>query len=299
VKEKPIQDNSADLPPPSPAPQQVAPSGLAQPFAPQQDTPGGSPQPPQLGQPAATPGPYPQQSQPLKIEISHSERLDPVAPELRAGAVFNEQLLPPAEPGNDWYWIPYWYAGLKHVDTETDWQDYNFQTGVTINPDRVLLNRQDLAIGFQADRNGQVWEFKRAPYRATIEGQNTVSIMMVRNRDPLLVSQERVVIRLLQTAIIVDKASNRILSSGQTEQINTYFPSGPGVMTLQSSIKTFGADGSPQLQELNSGIVADRAPFQPIDYYEGHDMRALFSNYMLSHGYGNLLPDYLRPQAEH
>src|SRR5262249_39992914 len=142
----------------------------------------------------------------------------------------------------------------------------------------------------QPDRNGQVWEFKRAPYKTTIEGQNALNVMMVSNREPLYVNQDKVVIRLLQTSLTVDKASQRIMNTSQVEQINTYVPAGPGVMNLQSSIKTFGADGSPQVQETNSGLVYTRAAFQPVNYYEGRDMRALFRDYMLSHGYSNLLP---------
>jgi hypothetical protein len=240
------------------------------------------------------------QSQPLVLQggIEHSERLQPVAPELQAGAIYNEQALPPIEPNNDWYWIPYWYSGLKHVDTETVLQDYDFNTGNVIRPDRVILNRQDLAIGFQADRNGQVWEFKRAPYRTTVEGDKVLSVMMVRNRDPLAVSQERVVVRLIQTCLTVDKYSRQIMKSEQTEQLNTYVPSAPGVMNLQSSIKSFGPDGAPLVEEQSSRVVVDRAPFQPIDNYEGRDMRSLFSQFMMSHGYGNLLPDSLQPQQD-
>lgn len=278
-KESPQTDNSNQLPAPSPVPNSNP----------------NNPEP----EPTLAPQPQAQQSQPVMLQggIEHSERLQPVAPELQAGAIYNEQALPPIEPNNDWYWIPFWYAGLKHVDTETVLQDYDYRTGNVIRPDRVIMNRQDLAIGFQPDRNGQVWEFKRAPYRTTVEGEKVLSVMMVRNRDPLAVSQDRVVVRLVQTCLTVDKNSRQILKSEQMEQLNTYTPSAPGVMNLQSSIKSFGPDGSPTVEEQSSRVVVDRAPFQPIDFYEGRDMRSLFSRFMLSHGYGNLLPDNLQPQA--
>jgi len=216
---------------------------------------------------------------------------------LRAGEVFNQQSIPRLEPNNDWYWIPPWYAGQKHADSDTILEDYDFRTGQMFQPNRVIMNRQDLFIGFQQDRNGQIWEFKRAPYSTTVEGSTFFETMLVRNRDPLQVTADKVVVRLVQTAITVDKASQRILRTEQQEQINTYVPSAPGVMSLQTSIKSFGADGAPLLQEYSSRAVVDRAPFQPVDYYQGKDMRVLFRDFMLAHGFARLLPDYLSAPA--
>ncbi len=164
--------------------------------------------------------------------IIHAEALAPVAPQLQAGAVFTAQSIPKLQPNNDWYWIPAWFAGQKHLDSETILQDYNFRTGQTINPNRTIMNRQDLSIGFQQDRNGQIWEFKRAPYTTTIEGAKSSTTMVVRNRDPLKVDQNTVVLRLVETSVVVDKRSRRILKTMQEEQINTYVPAGPGIMNL-------------------------------------------------------------------
>lgn len=254
---------------------------------------------PGLAQEAATEAGQTQQAaRPVFLQgfAEHSERLPSLAPQLQAGALFNAGTLNQAIPNNDWYWIPSWFAGQKHVETETVLQDYNFRTGQSININRVITNRQDLTIGFQQDRNGQIWEYKRAPYNTAVESDTFYTAMMVRNRDPLKVTQEMVVLRLLQTSVDVDKRSNRILKTLQEEQINTYLPVSPGLMSMQSSIKSFSADGSPLLQESSLRYVSTKAPFAPINYYQGQDMRALFQNYLLSHGLANLLPDDLKPQ---
>ncbi len=229
--------------------------------------------------------------------IVHAEALAPVEPQLQAGAVFNEQSLPKLQPNNDWYWIPSWFAGQKHLDSETILQDYNFQTGQTITPNRTVMNRQDLSIGFQQDRNGQIWEFKRAPYTTTAEGARSFTTMLVRNRDPLQVDQNRVVLRLVETSIIVDKKSRRIIKTMQEEQINTYVPAGPGTINLQTSIKSFGADGRPQVQETSMRVVTQSAPFQPVNSYQGLDLRSMFRDFMIAKGYGKLLPDDLAQSA--
>jgi hypothetical protein len=239
-----------------------------------------------------------QQSPPLTLHggLEHSERLAPVEPHLQAGSIFNEQALQSLQPNNEWYWIPSWYAGRKHGESETILRDHNFQTGQTVMQNRQVMNRQDLDIGFQPDRNGQVWEFKRAPYTTTVESNTYFTTMMVRSRDPVTVNQNVVVIRMVQTSVNVDKRSRRILKTMQQEQINTYYPSAQGVMTMQTSIRSFGADGLPLVEESGTRLVYDRAPFTPIDSYDGRDMRLLFRDYMLSHGMSNYLPAYLLPQ---
>lgn len=233
----------------------------------------------------------------LQGGIEHSERLAPVAPQLAAGATYNAQAAPPVDPHNDWYWIPSWYAGLKHADSDTILSDYDFRSGKQTVENRVVTSRQDLFIGFQPDRNGQVWEFKRAPYRTTVEGDGFFLTMLVSNRDPVSVSNDQVVIRLLQTTLTVDSSSQRILKSEQQEQINTYVRAAPGVMNLHTSIKSFAQDGSPLVQEESTRVVVDRAPFQPVDFYDGKDMRAMFRDFMLARGWGNLLPDTLLAPA--
>jgi len=153
-------------------------------------------------QSGAAPAPGSQGAAPLVLHgsLEHSERLAPVEPQLQAGVVFTAQSIPQLQANNDWYWIPSWYAGQKHVDSETILRDYSFKTGRTITPNRTVVNRQDLAIGFQPDRNGQVWEFKRAPYTTTVEAGNFFTTMLVRSRDPVSVTQNMVVIKMVQTA---------------------------------------------------------------------------------------------------
>lgn len=222
--------------------------------------------------------------------VEHSERLEPVAPQLLPGSVFTNQTLPPVDPNNEWYWIPGWYAGQKHSDYERILQDVDFRSGQQITPNSLVTNRQDLFIGFQPDKNGQIWEYKRAPYTATVEADSSFQTMFVRVRDPIQVTADRVVIRLVQTSVVVDKSTHRILRTEQQEQFNTYVPVEQGVVNVRTSIKSFGADGSPLVQEESAKVVVDRGPFRPVDTYQGRDMRILFRDFMLARGYGSLLP---------
>lgn len=239
------------------------------------------------------------QNKPLLLTggIEHSERLQPVAQQLLPGSVFTNQSIPQIDPTNDWYWIPPWYAGQKHSDYERVLQDVDFRSGQEIEPNSLVTNRQDLFIGFQADKNGQIWEYKRAPYTATVEADGYFQTMYVQVRDPILVNQDKVVIRLVQTSIMVDKATRRIIKTEQQEQFNTYVPVSQGVVNVRTSIKSFGADGAPLVQEESAKVVIDKAPFQPVDFYQGKDMRALFRDFMLARGYGSLLPQALLPPA--
>lgn len=225
--------------------------------------------------------------------VEHSERLEPVAQALLPGSVFSNQSIPRVDPNNDWYWIPGWYAGQKHSDYERILQDVDFRSGQQITPNNLVTNRQDLFIGFQPDKNGQIWEYKRAPYTATVEADTNFQTMFVRVRDPVQVTADRVVIRLVQTSVVVDKSTRRILRTEQQEQFNTYVPVEQGVVNVRTSIKSFGADGAPLVQEESAKVVVDRGPFTPVDTYQGRDMRVLFRDFMLSRGYGSLLPPAL------
>lgn len=145
------------------------------------------------------------------------------------------------------------------------------------------------------DRSGRIWEFKRAPYTSTIDNGNKFTTTIVRSRDPIQVTENNVVIRMLETSVIVDKRSRRILRTMQEEQINYFTPVGQGGMNLQSSVKSFGANGAPMIQETSVRQVTQIAPFQPINTYQGMDTRSMFRDFMIARGYGNLLPDDLAP----
>lgn len=225
----------------------------------------------------------------------HAEALPPVDPSLQAGAFFNEQSIPKLQPNNDWYWIPSWYAGVKHIETQTILQDYDFRTGETINAQRTVLNRQDLPIGFQMDRNGQIWEFKRAPYEATTDSGGAFTKTFVRSREPMQVNQGVVVVKLVETSVMVNKQTNRIVRTLQEEQINTYTPLGGGAMNMKTSIKAFDANGRAQMLETSVRNATQVAPFQPINNYQGMDTRSMFRDFMIAKGMANLLPSDLAP----
>lgn len=227
----------------------------------------------------------------------HADALPPVDPSLQAGAMFNEQSIPKLQPNNDWYWIPSWYAGVKHIETQTILQDYDFRTGETVNAQRTVLNRQDLPIGFQRDRNGEIWEFKRAPYEATTDSGGNFTKTFVRSREPMQVNQGVVVVKLVETSVMVSKQTNRIVRTLQEEQINTYTPVGGGSMNMQTSIKAFDANGRAQMQETSVRNATQIAPFQPINYYQGMDTRSMFRDFMIAKGMANLLPADLAPAA--
>ena len=249
-------------------------------------------------QPAQPQAEQPQATKPLVLQGSaeiHADALPPVDSRLQTGAIFDEQSLPKLQLNNDWYWIPSWYAGEKHLETQTIMEDYDFRTGETVNASRTILNRQDLAIGFQMDNEGNIWEYRRAPYTATTDGGGNFTKTFVRIRDPIEVNQNRVVVRLVETSVLVDKQTNRIKRSLQEEQLNTYTPAGQGAMYMQTSIKGFGEDGRPQMQQKSVRNATQVAPFRPINTYNGMDMRWMFRDFMLAHGNAHLLPRDLAP----
>jgi len=268
---------------------------LAQPCLAQKSNDSASWKEVQPGQEATGSGAAQEDTQPpptpqLKGAIEHVEVMPPVDERLRPGATFDENLLPTQEPNNQWYKIPEWFAGTWQTEEQTTVAVYDYAAGTkTKTRRRQMAKAQDFK-GFQRDRKGNIWQFASAPFTNRVEGDDHISVQIVRVFEPLEVTEDTVVQRFVGTTIRVSKLSGKIMDVSQDESIQTYYPVQPGIVRCNGSLKTFGPDGKPISLHKVVAYSTKVANFTPTNTYNGHDMKRLFKEFLFSRGMTYLCP---------
>ena len=227
--------------------------------------------------------------------VKHAEELPSLEDSLRPGQVFSDDLLLKAstETNDRWYRVPSWYAGVRHADDCIIVYRYDYETEQASAPMQKQLDRQDMLTGFQKDKNGGIWDFKHLPTIQHVESDQVNAVLYVKTITPLEGSEQHLVIKYEEISITLSKATNKILSVVQQEQINTITCPQPGILRLDISVKSFGWDGVPQRLEQSVMMVKVTKPFEQIDQYQGRDLRASFRDYLIAQHLESLVPDNL------
>lgn len=227
----------------------------------------------------------------LQGGVRHSDQLPGLDETLKVGKVFSEDLLA-SQPKHDsaWFRIPSWYAGLRHAEEAVIVYRFDYLTGKASSPMLRQLERQDSRSGYQTDRNGGIWDYKKVPLVQHVESDLCNAVLFVRNVTPLADSDERLVVKYDEVSISLDKEDNKILQVVQQEQINTITCPQPNVLRVDVSVKSFGWDGKPQRQEQSVMMSEVVKPYEQIDTLNGQDLRPLFRDYLIAHNLDSLVP---------
>ena len=236
----------------------------------------------------------------LQGGVNHAEEMPGLDDALQVGKVYSDDLLMNSsiKGNNEWFYIPKWYAGVRHTDEAIIFYRYDYQAGKASAPMLRQLNRQDSLSGFQRDRNGGIWDFKRVPSIQHVESDFSNAVLYIKEITPLTGSDDRIVIKYVEVSISTDKRTNKILQVVQQEQINTITSPMPGVLRSDVSVKCFGWDGKPQRQEQSVMMANIVKPFEQIDQFQGEDLRPLFRDYLDSHHLENLIPTDLVQKSQ-
>lgn len=233
----------------------------------------------------------------LKGFVEHSVHLPSVAKDLRAGLLFDARKLPKYAKGNKWYRIPLWSVGSWEKEKETRYFSYDFDTEDEDRYNSTFTSIGGETRGWQRDRLGNIWHFKAAPFISTVRGDDTVTIQLVQEHEPIFVSNEKLVEHFRSTDIIVSLRSHRILDVHQSESIQTYTRLWDGYLQCVGSIKRFDEDGNPvKLVQDVSAAVRIRS-FEPWMTYKGEDMYIKFVEFLKSNQLDELIPP--RPRVSH
>lgn len=239
----------------------------------------------------------------LSGKIEHSDHLPATLPDFRKGSLVNMKKLKMLTANNVWERIPRSLAGTWHCEEQTNLCSRTLKTmkvhgkevihggDKTTKPEiQKYTTPKETVNGFQIDKNGDVWTYKGGDLKVSGDFGEVYTIDTVTNVDSLSRSDKRSLSRAIGPRLIVEKRTNQILASIQCEAISTISLVEDGLIRSDQSLQTFDEDGSPIQVSENTSLKHRVSKFKVIDSYQGKDMHALFREYMITHGYKDLLP---------
>jgi len=225
----------------------------------------------------------------LQGGVEHSQILPALPRSLDVGADFNQALLSASPPIDGWYWIPDWLAGDWRREQETVVSSVDFRTGEENREPHTISATEIAQFGVQRDRFGGVWHCRLATGGMADCG-DYLSVALVQSQEPVVVSQEKVIVRDVFTELQVNKETHAIMYSAQAESLTRYQPARDGVLNTTTSIKFFDEHGMPLKGQHNQSYDMRTKPFVPLDSYKGKDLRTLFRQFLVSQGKPEYVP---------
>lgn len=275
----------------TPAVKQQKPSTLKPMSGAQMDTYVPTPLPPSNSGSDFSTGAAPAKSRMLEGSAEHSETLPAEDSRFSAGATFDASAIPKRTAGNNWYWLPPWFAGVYKTESIVGVYRFDFRTGKTDVSRRTSVNRRTEKWGWQQDRMGGVWQYDSTPYSIEVDRGTRKEVQLVKKRVPVRITQDSAVIKFLSTAIIINRSTGKIEWTIQSEFLQTYRPIGPSRIELTVSAKLFDEEGRPMTLDKNIQYLDRLSGFESENTYNGNNMKALFKEFLLSNNRPDLVPD--------
>jgi hypothetical protein len=245
----------------------------------------------------------------LQGGVSHFEQIEPLKPEFRVGAIYDNRRASQRSMDDFWYQIPPWSAGLWHAEVsrsvnQNDDDDVNGTHHSKLGAFGNYMNKQsepareethvarhDESWGFQRDRNGGIWQFAKTNYSTRTDGDNSYVISFVRSKSVLKDTSSEIQIRYVGTQMNIDARTNRIISSSQVESVQTYTPIGADGRKNVALTKSFDENGKPTGSQKITTIQKRINPFQIRNQLDGRDMYESFVSYLKRNNLNELVPD--------
>lgn len=234
----------------------------------------------------------------LKARIEHREHLSSVPEAYRVGNPIDVKELESKATSNYWRKIPADKTGTWVSENNTIFSTHAMKDiikdGVKVQENGKVDNRfrneyayKKIVVGFQTDAQGNTWTYEGG-LTEVIQSNGYLVVDTNFQREILEEAGDKSLIRNTSTRLSV---LNGVISEAiQLEQIDVSFQVNADVRRTQCSMKLFDQNGD-ALSETEGARVWHRvAPFRVVDNYQGHDMRALFVEYLKSHDMAYLAP---------
>ncbi|MBY0356729.1 MAG: hypothetical protein K2W82_01905 [Candidatus Obscuribacterales bacterium] len=233
---------------------------------------------------------YAQATQMLQGHVEHQDSLPPLETSLQAGSRFDTTKLKALSPDNLWYQIPSWMAGTWKTTTDTNYYRYSYKTGGKNFAVDTFNCLSQSTIGWQKDRNGQIWEHANSPYLTFAELDHKFDIDLIKQKEIVDTQAKQITIYYRGARLVVSKHNKLITDSYQLESIQTYTPFGNNLLKVDASVKIFDSYGRPERLAKALSFEQRIKPFEPWNVYKGRNMVALFREYLITHNLADLLP---------
>ncbi len=225
----------------------------------------------------------------LHGQVQHADSLPALSDELQAGSGFNSKALPQPKYASSWFKIPSWFAGsFESTQTTIDYiKDY--ASGKSGNPGKTVASHGQEVHGYQRDTKGDIWHYYVKSGSSMSEQARHVTFNTIDWYGPEYVGEDRVVIRVLASSFVVDKASKIIVDSYRREDIKTYEPLSNGLLKVSYTSKSFDSRGKARDLQNGRSIHRMTAAFQSIDRDKDLNYKELFDDYLSAENLSHLI----------
>lgn len=226
----------------------------------------------------------------LRGKIEHAQKLPPLKSGLQAGANFDPNSLGQAKFESKWLKIPQWFAGTFAADRTTITLMQDYATGRKSTPNKTISSQASEHFGFQRDADGDVWHFYVESGSSKSTQQNHETFNTIDWYGPELITEDKLVMRILATSLIVDRMTGTIVDSYRREDIKTYQPMDLRSLKVTYTSKSFDSRGRPRDLQEGYSIYRQVVPFTRINEAEGNDYKSMFRDYLISNKLQHLVP---------
>lgn len=217
----------------------------------------------------------------LQGQVSHAESMPALDPSLQAGSSFKSGSMPEAKYASNWFKIPSWFAGTFESSHSTTDYMKDYATGRTSRPNKTVASSGREVHGFQKDTQGNVWHFYVQSGSSKSDQGRQMTINNIDFYGPEYVTNDRVIMKVLATSLIVDKVTGVIVDSFRREDIKTYEPLRNGQLSVHYTSKSFDSHGRPRDLQNGHSIHQLVSQFEPIDHDGKNDYKQMLRDFLV------------------
>ncbi len=230
----------------------------------------------------------------LKGQVQHTDKLAPTNEELRPGLDFRPSSLPSIRETSEWYRVPNWFAGTFKIEESVVVKSYEYISGKTTFLNQKLNPSGQEARGYQRDARSDIWHLSTTSGTSRSEDAAHYLYNIVHWYGPEEIGEERVVMRILATTVVVGRKSGKIEGLFRREDIKTYVPLKPGIVSVSYTSKSFNPEGIPLDLQTGFSVHKRIAEFQPVNQLGETDVAELFRQFLETNGLLQLVPASIR-----
>ena len=231
--------------------------------------------------------------------VEHPEML-PAAPKfLQGGVDYDSSAAQKLEMHDTWYRLPAWLAGRWESAGALLAYTANFRNGHVSYPNRPLHGKgYDYAglqtLGWQQDAKGEYWQFERFKGTKDLDrnltdekiGMQMVKLML--SYEPAIATADKLTMKSIYTWTTVDPQTKKVVSTKLFHAIHEFRQLADNKILVDTSLKQFNEHGEAvDVQEIQ--LIKKRvAPYTPIAFFKGKDLKESLRQYLESHGLSEL-----------
>ena len=238
--------------------------------------------------------------------VEHSDVLPAVPEDLRPGNVFKDSALKQEDDAakssasfdnrrfakSDWYKVPSWLAGTWPRQTVVRYYRLDYKTGAE---DKTPVTHPDVTVsdfGYLPDSKGDIWDSVLRMDTVHSDFGPALGYSHISSNKIVNTLDNQVMMETKGTLTVVNKRTNKIMSTHQVEAIRTFTLVHDGAIVEDSSQKDFDEDGHPLFLEKMRSASTRSAAFRSDKGIADKHLVWLFGQFLLYNYWNDLVPGY-------